>query len=51
MKTVVAALLLLVARASAFTVVTPSSGFSTKLFAEYEKMEGEGKINLKVSRF
>lgn len=46
MKYLVAALFL--AQAAAFTTVAPSARASTHLAAEYEKKEGEGKINLMV---
>ena len=47
MKYLVAALLL--AQVAAFTTVAPLTRASTtQLAAEYEKMEGESKINLKV---
>ena len=38
---------LVASQAAAFTVVQPSRA-ATHLAAEYEPMEGEGKINLKV---
>ena len=47
MKYLVAALFL--AQAAAFTTLAPSARASTHLAAEYEKKEGEGKINLMVS--
>ena len=47
MKYLVAAVIFL-AQASAFTFVSKHRA-GTRLFAEYEAMEGEGKINLKVS--
>lgn len=44
-------LLSLLAQASAFTVVGKTSPSKQRaLFAEYEPMEGESKINLKVRR-
>lgn len=46
MKYLVAALVL--AQAAAFTTVAPSARTTTHLAAEYEKKEGEGKINLSV---
>ena len=46
MKYIVAALLL--AQVAAFTTVSPLARGQTRLAAEYEPMEGEGKINLKV---
>ena len=47
MKYIVAVLLL--AQVAAFTTVAPSARAQTLLAAEYEKKEGEGKINLMVS--
>jgi hypothetical protein len=38
---------LLISQAAAFTVA-PQSRAATHLYADYEPMEGEGKMNLKV---
>ena len=46
MKYIIAALLL--AQVTAFTTVGPYARTQTLLAAEYETMDGEGKINLKV---
>ena len=47
MKYIIAALLC--AQIAAFTTVSPANRAGTQLAAEYEKMDGESKINLKVS--
>ena len=47
MKYIVAAALICQS-VGAFTVAPPQKVVSTKLYAEYEPMEGEGKINLKI---
>ena len=49
MKNVFASILLLVAGAGAFTVVPSARSMETRLFAgDYEPLEGESKINLKI---
>lgn len=50
MKYIIASLLLV--QAAAFTAIRPSARAPTHIAAaEYEKMDGEGKINLKVSKY
>jgi len=46
MKYIIAALLL--AQVAAFTTVAPYARVQTHLAAEYETMDGEGKINLMI---
>lgn len=49
MKLAAAAFALALSQAAAFQVVPRRGAIpSTQLFAEYEPMEGEGKINLKI---
>jgi hypothetical protein len=42
--------LVVIHQVAAFTVVVPACRAASRLFAEYEKMEGESKINLKVRK-
>jgi hypothetical protein len=49
MKSVAAVFALVLSQAAAFQLVPrQASGPSTRLNAEYEPMDGEGKINLKI---
>ena len=48
MKFVATVFALALTQAAAFQVVPRQANSATQLFAEYEPMEGEGKINLKI---
>lgn len=48
MKISTALAVLIATSASAFTVVSPLTARNSALAAEYEPMEGETKINLKI---